>query len=300
MIVNRDGVIILNSPSLSDRTTLRLGGTAIAEVRISDLNGLDQLPGLMSRIGGRIRVMGEGSNILARDGKLPLLLLSLAPVESPQIVEDLGDSVLLRAPAGMRLPALLPHTARLGLAGLEGLCGIPGNVGGAVAMNAGSFGVEMGSLVHSVQLFSPLWGLTERDGSAFSFGYRKCELLGHDEWFLICSVTLKLPKGDKEAIRARMRDVYAKKQQSQPVTAWSAGCVFKNPAPDAPAGRLLDEVGLRGFRLGGMAFSAMHANFLINEGNGTFAQAMELIDMAREKVSQRFGHALEMEVRLWP
>ena len=97
-----------------------------------------------------------------------------------------------------------------------------------------------------------------------------------------------------------MRDVYAKKQQSQPVTAWSAGCVFKNPAPDAPAGRLLDEVGLRGFRLGGMAFSAMHANFLINEGNGTFAQAMELIDMAREKVSQRFGHALEMEVRLWP
>ena len=142
--------------------------------------------------------------------------------------------------------------------------------------------------------------LVERPADAFAFGYRKCELRGHDGWFLVCAVTLELARGDKESIRSRMREIYQRKQQSQPVTAWSAGCVFKNPAPDAPAGRLIEEAGLRGTRLGGMAFSPVHANFLVNEGGGTFEQAMELIELAREKVRARSGHELELEVRLWP
>lgn len=300
MIVSQDGFIILDSPSLAERTTIRLGGEAIAEVRISDLSGLERLPGLLARIGGRVRVMGEGSNIIARPGKLPLLLLSLAPVEGPRVIEDKGDSVLLHVPAGMRLPALLAHTAGLGLSGLEGLCGIPGSVGGAVAMNAGSFGAEIGSLTSSIQLFSPLWGLTEREAKDVTFSYRVCEPHGHGGWFLVCAVTLELAKGDKDDIRARMREVYARKQQSQPVTAWSAGCVFKNPASGAPAGRLLEEAGFRGKKAGGMAFSSVHANFLVNEGGGTFDQAMELIETAREKVRGRSGHELELEVRLWP
>ena len=299
MIVSQDGFIILDSPSLADRTTIRLGGEAIAEVRISDLNGMDRLPGLLSRIGGRVSVMGEGSNILARSGKLPLVLLSLAPADSPRVIEDKGDKALLRVPAGMRLPALLAYAVGFGLTGLEGLCGIPGSVGGALAMNAGSFGVEMGALARSVQIFSPALGLVERPADAFAFGYRKCELRGHDGWFLVCAVTLELARGDKESIRSRMREIYQRKQQSQPVTAWSAGCVFKNPTPDAPAGRLIEEAGLRGASLGGMAFSTVHANFLVNEGGGTFEQAMELIESARETVRARSGYELELEVRLW-
>ena len=300
MIVSQDGFIILDSPSLAERTTIRLGGEAIAEVRVTELFGLERLPGLLSRIGGRVCVMGEGSNIIARHGKLPLLLLSLAPVEGPRVIEDQGDRVLLHVPAGMRLPALIAYTASLGLSGLESLCGIPGSVGGAVAMNAGSFGAEIGPLARTIQLFSPLWGLVERKAEDFSFRYRVCEPHGHSGWFLVCSVTLELAKGDKDAIRARMREVYTRKQQSQPVTAWSAGCVFKNPAPDAPAGRLLEEAGFRGKKLGGMTFSSVHANFLVNEGSGTFEQAMELIETAREAVRGRSGHKLELEVRLWP
>lgn len=299
MIVSQDGLIIFDSPSLAERTTIRLGGEAIAEVRICGLSGLERLPGLLSRIGGRVCVMGEGSNIIARHGKLPLLLLSLALEEEPRIVEDRNGRVLLSVPASMRLPALLAYAAGLGLSGLESLCGIPGSVGGAVAMNAGSFGAEIGPLVRSIRLFSPLWGLAERKSEDFVFAYRSCEPCGHTGWFLVCAVTLELTRDDKDAIRARMRDVYARKQQSQPVTARSAGCVFKNPAPDAPAGRLLEEAGLRGKRLGGMAFSPVHANFLVNEGNGTFEQAMELIETAREKVRGRSGRELELEVRLW-
>ncbi len=97
-----------------------------------------------------------------------------------------------------------------------------------------------------------------------------------------------------------MARVYRQKKSTQPVTAWSAGCVFKNPHAGHPAGRLLQDAGMRGRRLGGMAFSAIHANFLVNEGKGTFEQAMELISMARDNVRASSGFSLELEVRLWP
>ena len=96
-----------------------------------------------------------------------------------------------------------------------------------------------------------------------------------------------------------MRDIYLKKQASQPGAAKTAGCVFKNPGPDAPAGRLLDQAGVKGLTVGDMYFSTLHANFLVNEGKGTFAQAMELIELARERVERLSGHRLELEVQLW-
>ena len=300
MIVSPDGFIIIDAPSLSERTTIRLGGNAIAEVRISSLDSLDVLPDLLDCLGGRISIVGEGSNIIAADGELPLLLLSLAQMDAPRVVKEEGDAVWLEADAGMRLPALLSHAAGLGLSGLEGLCGIPGNVGGALRMNAGSFGVEMSQLTCAVRLFSPLLGLVDRTAEEFTFGYRHCSLQGHPDWFLVCAVTLKLSKGDKNAIREKMRDIYQRKQQSQPVTAWSAGCVFKNPSPEAPAGRLLEEAGMRGMKLGGMSFSSVHANFLVNDGTGVFEEAAALINMARDKVRAASGHSLELEVKLWP
>jgi UDP-N-acetylmuramate dehydrogenase len=296
---DEDGLQIADSPSLAQRTTLRLGGRAIAEVRVRDPAALERLADLLSRLGGRCGVLGQGSDIIAADGDLPLVLVRLAAPEEARLVENRGKSALLRVNAGMRLPALLARAAALGLAGLEGLCGIPGSVGGALAVNAGSFGVEFGSLTRSVGLFSPLWGMVERGAHDFAFGYRSCELRGHSGDFVIHAVTLELAWDDSQAIRARMREIFARKRRSQPVTAHSAGCVFKNPAPDMPAGRLLDEAGLRGMRLGGMAFSPAHANFLVNEGGGTFAQAMELIERARARVRERCGLELELEVRIW-
>jgi UDP-N-acetylmuramate dehydrogenase len=296
---DQEGLIIVDSPSLARRTTIRLGGEAVAEARVSEPAAFERLPDLVSRMGVRCGVIGEGSNIIAADGVLPLLLLSVAPTQAPRVIEDRGGSALLRVSAGMRLPALLACAAGLGLTGLEGLCGIPGSVGGALAANAGSFGVEFGSFARTVRLFSPLWGVTERGAEDFIFSYRSCVLRGHSEWFLAHSVTLELSKGDRQAIRARMRETYMRKLRNQPVTARSAGCVFKNPAPEAPAGRLLDEAGLRGMRLGGMVFSPVHANFLVNEGGGTFEQAMELIEKARDRVRARSGFELELEVRIW-
>ena len=291
---------IFKAPLLRERTSIRLGGAAIAEVRITALRGLEQLPGTAMRLGGRIAPLGAGTNIIAMDEELPLILVTKASFHETSVIGEESGRALLKADAALKLPALLAKAASLGLTGLEGLSGIPGSVGGAVSMNAGSYGVSIGDHVHSVEVFSPLLGLVERPAEDFDFAYRSCRLRGHEGWFLVCAVTLYLNRGERGAIRERMREVLTKKQAAQPVGAWSAGCVFKNPAPDAPAGRLMEEAGLKGLGMGGMRFSTVHANFLVNEGGGASEQAMSLIELARERVLQETGHMLQTEVRLWP
>lgn len=293
------GIEITEAPSLAERTSIRVGGTAVAEVRVTDARGFDALPGLVATLGGRPAAFGRGSNILAADDQLPLVLLSLAEADGVRAVAEEGDTVLLRAPGGMALPVLLAKAAASGLSGLEGLAGIPGSVGGAVAMNAGSFGVCMGEAVRGLEIFSPSSGLMEKKAADLRFGYRSFSIQGHEGWFLVRAVTLALRRDSADAVRARMRRCRGTKLRTQPVNALSAGCVFKNPAPDAPAGKLLDEAGLKGRRVGGMAFSSLHANFLVNLGNGRFAEAEELLHLAGESVRERFGRELELEVELW-
>ena len=297
------GLDIREGPLLRELTSIRLGGPALAELRVSSARGLEQLPDVAGRLGGRIEPFGAGTNIIARDQDLPLVLVTRKPWHETQLVGEINGRALIRADAAAKLPTLLARAASLGLGGLEGLTGIPGSVGGAVAMNAGSYGVSIGELAHSVEVFSPARGLVEVPATDFAFAYRSCRWVGVDGWFLITGVTLALDSLDKAGpgpVRRRMREVYAKKRASQPVTAKSAGCVFKNPAPDAPAGRLLEAAGLKGMSRGGMCFSAVHANFLVNDGEGAAEDAMYLIELARERVYRESGYLLETEVRIWP
>ena len=288
------------APSLAERTSIGLGGVALAELRPRGPGCLEKLPELAARIGGRIAPFGRGTDIIAAEGELPLVLVTQTGDWGARVIKESKNSALVRVQAGMRLPALLARASALSLSGLEGLCGIPGSVGGAVAMNAGSYGATLGERVRAVGLFSPRLGLVERSADDFAFAYRSFALRDHPDWFLVTEVTLELKKGDKGKIRAAMRATFADKQAGQPVRAKSAGCVFKNPAPGISAGRLLEEAGLKGLRLGRMRFSPLHANFLVNEGGGAFSEAMQLIELAKEKVKRHSGHDLELEVRLWP
>lgn len=294
------GYTLFDAPSLATRTSIRLGGAAIAEVRLKGPAGLEALPALTARLGGSVALFGEGTNIIAAEGDLPLVLVAQEPDFGLRIEEEREKSVIVRVEAGLRLPALLSRTATMGLSGLEGLAGIPGSVGGATAMNAGSYGVTFGELTRSLRIFTPGLGLVELPATDMVFAYRSCTLKERPEPFLVHEVCLELRKSSRQAVRESMRAVYMKKQATQPVTARSAGCVFKNPAPDAPAGRLLEEAGLKGLSVGGMRFSPLHANFLVNEGNGRHAEALELISLAQERVLDHSGHSLELEVRLWP
>ncbi|WP_285905306.1 UDP-N-acetylmuramate dehydrogenase [Pseudodesulfovibrio pelocollis] len=286
---------LIPDPSLAERTTLRLGGHAEVEAVVRDAADLDELGTFLTRQTLRPFVIGRGSNLLARDGRCDLALIRVADTPGPVRVERTGERLTVRCGAALGLPGLLGWAQRAGMTGLEGLTGIPGTVGGAVAMNAGSYGVEFGQRVSRVRLWSPAGGLTWVDADRCVFSYRHFSAPDLPAGRLVWEVELLLDESSPSAVRRAMREVYDKKRATQPVTARSAGCVFKNPEGDS-AGRLLDRAGMKGMRRGHMAFSDMHANFLINLGGGTSAQALELIELGREAVKTRFGVTLEMEV----
>lgn len=288
---------IIDSPLLAERTTLRLGGQAIAEVRVCEAVDALKVGAACEKLGGTPLVLGAGSNILADDGALPLVLVR------PQFTSTLSlhevDGVpLVRAGGGVRLPRLLARCAHWGLSGLEGLCGIPGTVGGAVAMNAGSYGCETGGRLHSMRVYSPATGVVDVDASFINFDYRSMSIVGLTTWFFVLHATFALTHSSMNGITKAMRHNFLKKKSTQPVSAWSAGCVFKNPSPQQPAGKLLEQAGFKGKKLGGMAFSPLHANFLINEGKGSAAAAFDLIAHAQEAVRDHYGVQLEREVKV--
>ncbi|TVQ98485.1 MAG: UDP-N-acetylmuramate dehydrogenase [Desulfovibrionales bacterium] len=295
---------VLPGPLLADRTTLRLGGKAMVEIVVQGEADMDELAGSLdertTRLGGMPMILGAGSNILAADHELGLVLIRLHGGGEPSLAQqDAGrDTLLIRVPAGLRLPRLLGWCCTRGAKGLEPWAGIPGTVGGAVAMNAGSYGLEMADVLERVLIWTPGLGCVWRKAVDLGFGYRWFDS-GLDELVqLVLAVELRLDRDEPDAVRTRMRQFYGRKRQSQPVTMASAGCVFKNPSSEYPAGKLLEQVGMRGYRRGNMAFSEQHANFLVNLGGGTSSDAFALLDMAQERVERRFGLELKTEVRV--
>jgi UDP-N-acetylmuramate dehydrogenase len=285
---------------LSTLTTLRLGGRAAAEFRLDSEEELDDCGRRIRSLGLPVYVLGGGSNILAQDGELPLLLIRPNFRQEPEILGQEGGKVLVRAGAAVRLPRLLARCAAWGLSGLEGLTGIPGTVGGAVVMNAGSYGTEIAPLLHSLRIWSPGTGLKNVFPDQWKFAYRYFELTSIEECYFILSASFCLTKHSSNGIRKAMSLNYIKKKSTQPVLSWSAGCAFKNPSPELPAGKLLDEAGFKGKRLGGMVFSPIHATFLVNEGKGSANAALELLAQARETVQRRNGINLRMEIQVLP
>ena len=291
---------VLPGPRLASRTTLKLGGTALAEVTLTDAQDAEGLGGLLAKLGGVPLVLGGGSNILARDGELPLTLIRpLVRGEPTTLQERPAGKVRVRVGAGVKLQRFAAWLATQGLDALAGLIGVPGTVGGAVAGNAGSYGDETGAKLARARLWTPETGLVWLGREALQFGYRRFSPKGVAGFFLVLEAEFDCEVNEPIAIRQRMIANLKKKRASQPITAATAGCVFKNP-PGAAAWRLLADAGFAGRRLGNMAFSALHANFLVNFGNGTSGEALTLIESAQAAVRERLGSELELEVRVVP
>jgi UDP-N-acetylmuramate dehydrogenase len=287
-------------PLLRDRTTLKLGGRAAAEIAAERPEDLDGLSPALAKAGGAPLVLGAGSNILARDGDLPLTVVSLDFASGPEVVPGAAEGhVRVRAGAAVKLGRLLAFCEKRGLWGLHGLAGIPGELGGAVAMNAGSYGCEMAKTLARAHIWTPEDGLSWIGREDWSAGYRTFSPKGVEGLFLVVEAEMDFPERGAEAVRAAALEALGKKKATQPLSAASAGCVFKNPAGES-AGRLLDQAGFKGKRLGDMAFSEMHANFLVNLGAGRADDALALMDEAVSAVRERFGVSLELEVRVTP
>ncbi len=305
---------IIDRPALAPLTTLGLGGRALAEIRLERPDDCLRLPDVLAGFGGDARVLGGGSNLLIHDGDLPFVVLrplfgAKTPDNRPAEPEILGEEdapdgrrALIRVGSGMRVPHLLSWCGKRDLAGLEGLVGVPGRLGGAVAMNAGAYGCSTAPLLRSLDVFTPEKGLRTLTSEGWRAEYRHFSLAEPCAWYMSVSAVLSLRKAEPGSVLAAMKANFLRKKSGQPVHERTAGCVFQNP-PGQSAGRLLDAAGMKGKRRGAMYFSPMHANFLVHDMKcgvpGSSADALALIDEARRAVRDKFGVELVMEVKEW-
>ena len=282
------GKVLENEP-LSRHTTWRVGGPA--RIFVVPADGCDLLKALA--LLGQAKVswlpLGAGSNLLVRDGGVKGAVIHTAALRGLHLEEG----GMVRAGGGLPLTTLIRETARMGLAGLEALSGIPGTVGGAVAMNAGAGGQELSGVVRSVTLAGEE-GEEEWSAARLNFGYRSSALPGDR---VVTAVQMCFRPAEAAELAREMSTRIALRKDAQCVGAPNAGSVFKNP-PGLSAWRLIDEAGLRGLTAGGAMVARKHANFIVNRGGATARDILELIDRIRETVLKQTGIELETEVRI--
>jgi UDP-N-acetylmuramate dehydrogenase len=235
-------------------------------------------------------ILGKGTNLIVRDKGIRGWVISLA--EGLKKVRIEGD--IVEAEAGASLQRLVQFSILRGLTGLEPFFGIPGTVGGGLAMNAGAWGVEMKDIVLSATLMKKDGEIVERRREKLRFSYRKLSL--PPSW-IIFKGRFQLKKGRKEEILEKMKSYSEMRKRTQPLDYPSAGSIFKNP-PEGPAGKLIEEAGLKGFRMGQAMVSDRHANFIINLGRATAEEIVNLIEWVEKRVYEVKGISLEREVKV--
>ena len=282
--------ILTENAPLAPLTTFRIGGPARYLFRAQSEAQLGEILVRLEDNGIGFRVLGGGSNILVDDAGYPGAVIrldgGLAGIDFNGARATVG--------AGALLARLVAECARRGLAGVECLAGIPGTAGGALVMNAGGRHGYVGPLVRSVSVFDGA-RLREVAGADAAFSYRSSSFAGK----VVGSAELELRPFPAQAVAASTREIMLEKRRLQPLSAASAGCVFRNPPNGPPAGALIDRAGLKGAWVGGARVSQMHANYIVNAGGATAADVKRLIEKVRAAVSAKFGVELELEIDLW-
>ena len=277
--------------ALADLTSLGIGGTT-DQLILRRFETIPEVMRILRDSGIPHRFVGGGTNLLVMDGELPWVVLHL-PTSQPGMAVE-GNTATVDAAAD--LGGMVTFCAKRDLGGMEGLIGVPGSVGGALRMNAGAYGTQIGPHVSEVELYREASGQIETlKKSEIRFDYRHTSFAPGD---IMLRVKLELPSKPFKEILAGIRVCNEKRRSSQPLNQKSAGCIFKNPQGGS-AGRMIDELGLKGHRVGDAMVSDRHANFFVNTGSATCADMMKLIDEVRERVRAAYGVELENEVIFW-
>lgn len=275
---------------MSMHTSLKIGGSADIAL-FPDKSSLPELVRILAKERIPSLVIGGGTNILIKDRGVEGVVIF---TERMNNIMPNAERSTLNAEAGCSLQKLINLCVEHGLSGMEGLAGIPGSIGGAIAGNAGSFGCEIKDVVKSVNLLMPDGSIKELSASDMGFQYRSANIPSDS---IILSAVLSLKKDESSEVKKRVTEFINEKKSRQPVSKPSAGCVFKNPE-DITAGKLIDDAGCKGMRVGDIEVSSMHANFFINTGNGTSDDFLKLMDIVGKKVKDKFGIVLESEIRI--
>jgi len=285
------GVELEPGASLSELTSFGIGGTTDL-LRIRKQDAIPAILDLLDQHKVPHRFLGGGSNLLVGDGNLPFVVLQLAQPDPDVVLEGSRAHVDAAADLGRTVTFCAKHD----LGGLEGLIGVPGTVGGALRMNAGAYGTQIGSYVEEVKVYRAARGKIEiLRGDQISFEYRHTSFAPDD---MMLAVTLNLPSKPYREIIQGIRICNEKRRASQPMGQKSAGCIFKNP-PGASAGRMIDELGLKGLSVGEARVSDRHANFFVNAGRASARDMLALIAEVRDRVEKAYEVELENEVVVW-
>ena len=278
---------------LSRLTSFRIGGPADLVVEPATVGQLAKLLPYLKESGIPFALLGSGTNVLFRDGGFRGVVIRMSAVGGFDVRENGSGGAEVTVAAGVPLPAVVKRSARLGWTGLEPLWGIPGSFGGAVVTNAGAGGVSLGDLLFRLRLLTI-------DGEELVIGsgewradYRSMEL---PSGAVVVEGTMKLTKGSPEAIQGALQKARVSRRTTQPLDLPSAGCIFKNPSPERPAGLIIDRLGLKGASVGGAQVSEVHANFIVNRGSAPAADVLALVERIRARVKESEGIKLELEI----
>lgn len=277
------------NPLLSKYTTYKVGGKALAIVYPKNVDGLIKLLRLLKENDVKYKILGNGSNLLFSDSLFEGIIIKLSSFNE---VEFFGNNKV-RVGAGYSLIKLSLLTAKKGLAGLEFASGIPGTVGGAVFMNAGAYKSDMGYVVQEVKVLTPDYKIITLENKELNFHYRSSFLQKHPEYICL-EVIIKLKKGDREILNEVINERRERRRESQPLEYPSAGSVFRNP-DGGFAGKMIEDLGLKGYSNGGAKVSDKHANFIINYNKATSKDIKELIDYVHDAVLKEYNVDLKIE-----
>lgn len=284
------GTVLRENEPLAKRTTLRVGGAAEAYVEPANEDDLAAVVKLCNDNHVPFFVIGRGSNLLIKDEGIKGVVVSLTAKSFLDVFKS-GDE--LYCGAGARLKTVAVEARRNGLAGLEFLEGIPGSVGGGLRMNAGAMGRAMFEAVDTVRFVTRDGSICQKHALELHPQYRSCDFFREN---IAVSTKLKGTHSTPEEIAARMAAYSEKRWKTQPA-APSAGCIFKNPLT-IPAGKLVEELGLKGTRVGGAVVSDVHGNFIVNDGTATAQDVLQLIQIIKEAAKTKRGIELETEVQI--
>jgi UDP-N-acetylmuramate dehydrogenase len=283
------GVPFREGEPLSRHTSMGVGGPAAVMAFPRSPEELRQTLRLRSELRAPHRVLGGGSNLVVADEGLDELVVNTEDMRAVDVRED-GT---VTAEGGANLIRTVVRCCRAGWRGLESAVGIPGSVGGAAVMNAGAYGFSISDVLEEIVVYDERGERTEPP-EGWRFHYRGSSI---PEGAAVASLTVALRREDPAVLEKETRELTQQRVRSQP-GGRNAGCVFKNPEKGS-AGKIIDELGLKGTRIGGAVVSPRHANFVVNEGGARAADVIGLLDLVRERVQKEAGVELELEVRVW-
>ncbi len=286
---------VLKDYPLSRLTTFRIGGPADLVVLPSNEKQICAVVKILRENQIRFMPLGSGSNMLFPDQGYRGALICLGQAKHLEIIENNETEIIVKAHAGATLAGVIRKMAHFQALGVSRLWGIPGQIGGSIACNAGALGINLSDLICEIELLDEKCKKIVSKNRDLDYGYRTMKL---PAGAIVTSALLKASKGDAGEIGRELELARAKRRSSQPRGLASAGCIFRNPAPENPAGAIIDRLGFKGMRSGSAEISTIHANFIVNHGKAQARDVMKLIEAIRRKVWTEERIDLELEIKI--